>query len=194
MEVPTGYCQINILWTGGALPTGAETTFGIDNTADDRDPADVALAVVEAFNATDILQFFSSGISGATVLCKNGPTATGPSGSAGVIGPGSGSSATVPPNVSVLVQKHTAFGGRAGRGRMYFPGWPEANLGSDGVLGEPTRTNFEAEFTTTMALLDVGSLPQVVLHGAGSPLSTPSPVTSYTVATSAATQRRRLRR
>jgi hypothetical protein len=194
MEIPVGFSQINILWAGPAVPTGAETTFAVDNTANDLTPLEVATQVVEAYNSTDLNQFQTSNITGATVLAKNGPTSTGPSAEFGLFSAGTGSSASVPPNVSVLIQKQTAFGGRAGRGRMYWPGWPEANIDFAGVLAQPTGQNFEDELNVWFNLFTLGDLPAVLLHGAGSPLSTPSPIDTLQVALSGATQRRRLRR
>lgn len=194
MEIPAGYSQVNILWTGGGIPTGAQTTFGLDNQGSSFTPAQIANSVVVAYNTGDLVQFQSSTIGGATVLVKNGPVSTGPSAEAGSFGPGTGSSMAVPPNSAVLIQKVTALGGRAGRGRMYWPGWPEGNVDSAGVLGEPTRTNFEAEIQAFFDLLALGDLSPVLLHAEGSPISTPTPITSFQVSPTMATQRRRLRR
>lgn len=102
----------------------------------------------------------------------------------------------LPPNTALLVKKSTALGGRAGRGRFFFPGFASfGNLSAAGVLGDVYRDALQDQFNDWHDFLNstvVGiSTPPVLLHATASPV--PSPILSFTVDGKVATQRRRLR-
>ena len=101
--------------------------------------------------------------------------------------------AGLPPNTAVLARKLTATGGRRGRGRMFIPGIPEGNVGSDGQLVAAYRTTAQTAVADMMA--DLVALPQVdglvLLHDTAP--FTPTPITGFSVELYVATQRRRLR-
>jgi hypothetical protein len=105
--------------------------------------------------------------------------------------------APVPPNTAVLAQKKTAVGGRRNRGRMYIPGIPEGMVSGAGFIDLATHalwatavTNLRAEVA---ALSFVGEC--VIFHttAPGLPGLTPTAISSMSVSTKVATQRRRLR-
>jgi len=193
MTIPIGYAQINWICSGANLPTGAQFTLGVDISGYAGSPADLgAIAIIEYDDHIAPSVVDGCGISG--VLVKFGPDATGPSAlvSGNVNGEAAGTPS--PPQVSYLALKHTALGGRAGRGRMYIPGVPEAQVGGSGVLEGTWRANLETGLNTVLAELALAGAEPVVLHQPGSPLLVPTPITSMTVSTRVATQRQRLRR
>lgn len=130
------------------------------------------------------------------VKLRIGPTPTGPTYSAVVSTPGTQTSALLPPNCAVLVQKRTLLGGRANRGRMYLPGISliAATLDSGGNFSsgqaEAIQDAVDAFFAELVDVPVFGTARPVLLHSAS---SDPTPITGFTVPTKIATQRRRLR-
>ena len=190
--IPPGYAQANFVFGGIAMPNGAEVTLGIDVSGWAGTPTSAAIALASSWN-TNLLDFQPSFVSFETVRVKYGPEATGPTGEA--VGGGSGGSPGNPtsPNVAYLVRKSTAFGGRAGRGRFYMPGVTEDNIDGGGVVLPAGRAAINTgldDFRTGLESIDS---PIVLLHGVGSPLTSPTPVTDLSLDARVATQRRRLR-
>jgi hypothetical protein len=107
---------------------------------------------------------------------------------------GTGGSNGISSNVSYLVRKVTALGGRAGRGRMYLPGPTEADVNEAGAILGARVTSLQAALNDFLTQMVADGDGPVLLHGVGSPISTPTPITSFSLDTRAATQRRRLRR
>lgn len=194
MEIPSGYCQANYLFTGSGVPTGAEMTLAWSLSAFSGSAQDAADALVVAWNQTAIDDMYADTVALSGILVKFGPTATGPSALGVTASVGASTSPAVTPNTAALVLKQTDFGGRAGRGRMYFPGIPEVKFDQSGTMDETWRAALETELNDMVAAAILADLSPVLLHGAGSPLSTPSPITGLAVSGTAATQRRRLRR
>lgn len=192
MPIPTGFAQANMIYTGAGVPTGAQWTLGIDPAG--GDPIDVATLVATAITSAGIMTHFTEEVSITSVMVKFGPDATGPSGTLGVDLAGTVTGESLPPNVCVLVRKNTALGGRAGRGRLYLPSVPEAEVNEAGELVEAYMDGVQTAFDEFFDELGSLAVPGVLLHGAGSPLSVPTPLTSFSVQAVCATQRRRLRR
>jgi len=193
MIIPAGYAQANYRFTGAAVPLGAQFTIGLD-----PDPAvdvvECATLLVESWNAGSIDEYYGSNCVLVGVDVKFGPNATGPSATGETSTQGNAGTSTVPPNVSVLIQKQTALGGRAGRGRLYFPAIPEAQVDGSGLVSSTWTDGLDVEFAAMAVAWGAGGLEPVVLHGAGSPLTTPTPITDFVAAGQCATQRRRNRR
>lgn len=110
----------------------------------------------------------------------------------------------LPQNSAVLIKKNTGLGGRRNRGRMFVPGLAgEASVSNLGVVVESTRLIWQGVADAFLAALEatnggiVPSQPMQVLH-TPDPITgvapAPTPVSSLTVASTIATQRRRLRR
>lgn len=193
MLIPDGYAQANWKFSGSAVPTGAEVTCGFDLGSFTGSPADAAAIFISAWtNYLSPLQVVSCDL--ASVLVKYGPNLTGPSAEVA-----SGFSGIVitdgfVPSVSVLVQKNTDLGGRAGRGRFFVPGIPENQFDESGLMSPLNAQTWQDNLDDFFAAVDVGDFSPVLLHGVTSPIATPTTVRSFTVSTRAATQRRRLRR
>lgn len=193
MPIPSGYAQITHGFSGTGMPTGGAVTLGVDISGYGDPPGDLADIAAGAWN-TEMMPFLSDQISLASTLVKYGPDATGPSGTSSIGGTGGDTSDSGYPGACALIQKQTAAGGRAGRGRMYVPGIPEAAIGPDGVLDSGKAAQLLAGFGDYLLTLTTAGVVPVVLHGVGSPLSTPSVITNFNVSSQVATQRRRNRR
>lgn len=194
MNIPLGYAQINLIFTGSSVPEGAQMTFGLDHTGSALSPTGIAEVVEAAWISSGIKSRYVSSLGLTGILVKEGPNVTGASALLGVVHNGTASGTSVAPNTSVLIRKHTAIGGRAGRGRCYFPGIPEADVDGGGLIVSTERALWETDFQTFLDDIAAESLIPVLLHGDNSPVSTPTPITGVTVDSKVATQRRRLRR
>lgn len=190
--IPVDFCQANLVFTGVGVPNGAEVTMGFDHSANVGDPDAVASAIGASWD-DNIMVLLGDEVTHVATRVKFGPNATGPDGVETVSVTGSGSTADVMPQIAALVQKRTALGGRAGRGRMYIPGITEVMIDPGGMLNPEIRDGIQAGLEEWLDELAVLSLFPVVLHGADSPLTDPTTVTSFQVDGMVATQRRRLR-
>ena len=190
MVIPAGFAQVNLIFTGAAVPTGAQVTFGVDPEAS-QTPADVALIVETALIASGILANLSTALAVTAILVKFGPNETGPSIERATNLPGTSASAVEAPNTAVLVHKLTAFGGRRGRGRNYWPGIGEGAVDSSGALLPQVRADLETDMEAFRNELADLLAPMVLLH---SDATAPYGVDSLSVDARVATQRRRLRR
>lgn len=193
MIIPTGFAQVNFRFTGPGAPTGAEVTCGLNRSGYAGTPSDAATDLYTVWN-NSWRQIQTNQVVLSEVLVKFGPNATGPSGTA------SGSSAGVltvqgtSPAVSLLVQKTTLSGGRAGRGRCFMPGCSEPDTSSGGAVDSAylsAAQGYWDDFHDQLVALDL--LP-ALLHGADSPILTPTQIEAFVVQAVVATQRRRQRR
>jgi hypothetical protein len=108
-----------------------------------------------------------------------------------IIGTGAGDGLVC--NTGLLVRKDTAAGGRKNRGRMFVPPFNLAESAVDVggtvtasvVAGQQTGWN---EFYTAIVAAEV---PPWLLHS--DPADSPTPISSFSVQSKAATQRRRIR-
>lgn len=193
MPIPAGCCQINFMFSGNSLPTGAQVTLGADITTGPATPTAVGTAVNASVSSSTIVGNLAIGNDYDGCLVKFGPDATGPSAlvSASISGSGVASCA---PNLAYLVHKVTDDGGRAGRGRMYWPGVAEAGVDGAGNIDSSYLSAFQTDVSDLLAKLIADDIFPMVLHGDGSPITVPSEITAFTVDARAATQRRRLRR
>jgi hypothetical protein len=190
--IPSGFAQINWKFTGTSCPNGAEVTLGVDISSFSGSPADAAGDAITAYN-DNVDPIMPATVTLASVLVKFGPNATGPSAEVSSGNAGSGGGASTSPNVCWLVHKTTALGGRAGRGRMYWPGVQESEVDPSGTLSGAFVTGAQTAMDNFLGDLGTALLIPVVLHGAASPLSSPTTILELNVDGVAATQRRRLR-
>lgn len=191
--IPNGYAQLNWIFAGIGVPTGAQFTMGMDVQEFAGTPLDLAIVAFGAWN-TELRPTTSSAVSLVGVLCKFGPDATGPSALNSGNAPGTSAGVPASPAVAYLVQKNTSFGGRSGRGRFYLPGVTENNVDSGGVVDPTGRATIQSNLNDFYNLLSAGDVGPVLLHGAGAPLAIPTPIDSFTIDSRVATQRRRQRR
>jgi hypothetical protein len=192
MEIPSGFAQANFVFTGAAVPTGAECTIGLGLGSFSGTATDAADALFPAWGDN------ISDIQGTTcvlteVRVKFGPTDTGPTG----IHAGSqagGISLSTSPAVALLVAKTTSFGGKAGRGRMFVPGMSEVDVSVSGVVDSAFLAAAQGKVDDFVTAVLAADLDLRLLHSATSPLSTPTLIDALVVQGTVATQRRRQRR
>lgn len=191
--IPTGYAEATWLFAGSDLPLGAAMTLGLDVGGYALSPD---AAAEECFNAlsSNVMANLPSGIQLIGTTVKFGPNDLGPVGIYTNTSTGGDSDDSSPPNVSWLIRKQTASGGRPNRGRMYMPGLAEGEVGGDGVINPAKVAVIQTGFDGFGADLATAVLTPVVLHSEGSPVTIPTVITALTVDGRAATQRRRLRR
>ena len=192
MPIPALFGQVNAIHTGTGVPHGAQWTLGLGTAAYGSDVVTAAKDFEVALLNSGIYDSVPSNVAVTTVGMKFGPDETGPSTLEPANEPGTGTQ-TDTPQICVLVRKNTALGGRAGRGRLYLPGPSAQAIDPGGVLVGSFITNLQAAFDTFFDELEATNLPPYLLHGAGSPISTPTPITGFSVQSVIATQRRRVR-
>lgn len=202
MVIPEGFSQVNMRYTGVAVPLGAEMTFGVWNIPEDS-PTVVANKVIALWDL--VLQpLFTTEVTLATVLVKNGPNDTGASAEVGSGLAGTAAPPTMTPQNSLLIRKVTVVGGRRGRGRMYQPGITEGSANASGVIAAGTLTTYQAAYNSFLTGLQADDIPMHLLHDYAKgpdgtpdpsiPIPAPFPVGSLVVDAVMATQRRRIRR
>lgn len=123
---------------------------------------------------------------------------------AGAAVSGSNSSAMTPPQVCALVKKTTGVGGRANRGRTYFPYMLQQNaVNETGQISSGTLSAFQASLNTFLAQLATDGIPLCISNKIFNQALPPHHVTSinfgnlvtaYNLEQLVATQRRRLGR
>lgn len=188
--IPEGYSQVQLRFGGNACPFGAMTTFGVKNDTA-LSPTTIGITVQGDWVA-NISSNWGDDATLVDILVKNGPNDTGPSDVHGTNNAGGAAGDTLPPNVSVLVRKSTASGGRRNRGRMYIPGYLEAHSDPGGVLNSGALAALSSDWDDFLDALVADDLPMVILHDV--PVLTPTLVTELEVQARLATQRLRLRR
>lgn len=191
MNIPTGFAQVNLQWTGTGTPTGAEVVFGV-NQDFGMGPADVCTAVEAAIEASDIDEVWSANATLSNIHVKLGPNTTGPAADLGVSFVGLNGGNTGYAGASLLVHKITATGGRKGRGRMFIPAIPEGDIAIGGNIEVAPLATAVTQFDAFLAALTTELVPMVLLHN--DPGDAPDDVTALLVDSKAATQRNRQRR
>jgi len=191
--IPAGFCQVNLFWTGASVPTGAQCTFALDAQASAQTPTEIGNVVVDAYQTAGFSINLANNVNLVKVLVKEGPNATGPSAEVATGLNSSGGTAGTA-NTATLVSKNTALGGRQGRGRMFLPGVQEDQIDGAGVIAPAVVAALQSDVELMFSEIAVSDLFPVLLHDEASPITTPTPITSFTVQSTAATQRRRMRR
>jgi hypothetical protein len=193
--IPVGYGQARLVWQRIGAPRESIVTFGYNPSAVDPSLHAAAIyTIVTASNRPCIaasMDFDWQFLRVDTTEVDEGGEQTGSSG--GVI-TGSISAASMTPQCAILITKNTALGGRRNRGRMYVPPiYPEEqSVDYNGTIGGTQRTNLQTRWDGVLSALAAASIPMVILHRSAP--FTPTEVTSLTVQSLIATQRRRLRK
>jgi hypothetical protein len=175
------------------------TTSGVD------DPLFIAIELHDAYGDTMLLNSTNDYSLQATEvrLQNDAPPAPPVLGVFASARAATGSSGPLPQNSAYLFHKRTPQPGRRGRGRMYVPGIPEAEVSSVGALSpgalgaaQQRATDFLLRFNPSSGALV--NVQMVVLNSYQQSFIGPKPlpavVNSLTIDPIIATQRRRLRR
>ena len=192
MYIPANYGQINHYFAGTAFPRGAQITYGLEVVGAST-PAQVALEAHDLFkSAWQAAMPVTMSCTGTR--CKLGPTETGPFADAGVAYAGTYNTPADSPQVAILLKKSTARGGRQGAGRMLLPIVPEASTLSGGQVDPAQVVALQTIASAWLSAVAGGTYTgfMVLLHN--NPATTPDTVTSLSVQSTLATQRRRLRK
>ena len=193
--IPLGFHQAVYRWSLAGDPEEQVTTMGFDidnfdtllakaTELYDQAVASGSLTPLAAMNAPWTLvgvTLYRMESGGLTVAVYNNPiTAT------------AGSQTTPPNNTALLIQKRTAFAGQKFRGRNYLPpfGVNEGSLSPSGVFTADYST-IAGRIAGWYANMLANEYFPVLLHS--DPEEAPTPITSLTLATQVATQRRRMR-
>lgn len=209
MTIPSGFYQATVRFdVGASYPNGAAITFGGAVGAILNTPELVAGSIANEIDSAGFDGRMSDSTGFDSVLVKFGPDETGPSSVLPMIGSGTIVGQTEPPQIALLVQKNTALGGRRGKGRMFWPGLPEGDVDPGGVLRSGVAASWQGMFDAFLDGLSSNDIAMHLLHdpathwvlvdgqprripNVGSVPPAPSPVTSLTVKSVVATQRRR---
>lgn len=194
--IPPGFGQVAFRFSLTGDPEVMITTMGYDlNAVTGQSLADslrTGFSAAAAFPAANILAGYTFLGVKVAVGQDGGPPVVFEA-PANVVGTNSGPA--LPQNVSFLLRKVTALGGRRGRGRSY---WPPAFLGEDslssiGMMSEAQRSVIEDRMVNATA--GPAGVSLVLLHGPQvGPPTAPTPITDLILDALVATQRRRLRR
>lgn len=191
--IPTGYAQANWFFTGTGAPTGAQVTLGLDVGALVGDEDQLPEALWNAWDSTIHLQL-SGGIILEKCVVKFGPNDVGPFYEYVDTANGGAAGVSDSPNVAMLVRKQSLLGGRRNRGRMYIPGVSQSDVGEDGTLVGASLIAFQTAMDDFLTEIEATGCTPVLLHSESLGVLAPTPMTSFSVQSLVATQRRRLRR
>lgn len=194
MFIPEDWAQVNLKFTGDAIPDVAEMTFGVNIASYVGAPADLASLVITHAGDADLTALWVGDVTLSSVLAKFGPNEDGPFAEVATDLSGTAANPAVPANTSLLIRKVTAVGGRHGRGRMFMPGVPSNQVDSDGTVHSGYLDTAHANWGDFLGKMTTDSAHPALLHAA--PGLTPPPylILDLLPATKLATQRRRLRR
>jgi hypothetical protein len=204
LNLPLGFGMASLHFGGTGLPNGATVTFGFFADPAGPTPAAAGATIVSTLRAAGAPLVltntnFSNSCNFNDVLVKYGPLDSGPAATVaagGVMGNTGGDAAT--PATSLLVNKSSLSGGRRGRGRMFFPGLSESNVGNGGFVTAGVVTALQTAFTQWFNAMNTAGLGLVLLHrydpALGQTPQTPSTCTGLQVQALVATQRQRMRR
>jgi hypothetical protein len=171
-------------------------TFSVGYNPDSLSPVDSATAIANAFIGADKPWYPAHAYAGwafskvqCTEMDESGPLFY----ELAVNSLGTAVGETPPPNVTLLVRKGTALGGRKNRGRIFAPAAliSESQIDKTGVV-DPTYQGIVQDYWDNfLEAMGASDVPMVLLH---STPGLPTPVSSVTLENMVATQRRRLRR
>jgi len=189
--IPATFGQVNFMFRGLAMPTGAEVTLGFSQS-DPHTAAQYAESASTAFS-DNIVPFLGAGVTFVNTHVKLGPNVSGPMADfpSNEFGASSGEDAA--PNVTYLVRKNTAIGGRAGSGRWYLPGVVEENVLAGGTVPTVNSNDLNDRLSDFQAALVLAGMTPQLLQSVAT-VRGPEPITSMITESLVATQRRRLRR
>jgi hypothetical protein len=172
------------------------TSYGVQMVPGSQLSLALAQTFADAYQA-HLLGLSGSGYSLTGVYLNGGPDDTGPQAS------WNGSYLTpttdpaTPSNTAVLLQKRTGLRGRRNRGRMYIPGPPDGLLDARGQINAFELVTYQQSAANFHAAIEAfgGVVDAMLFHttGPAEPGVPPTKITSLTVASVAATQRRRMR-
>lgn len=190
MYIPVGYGIATYVFTSGFLPYGAVSTMGHSHALASGTPDEKAEELYDLFVAS-VAGALNVAINVERVIFRQGPQDAGLVGEHVGTATGGDGGQMSPPNLCLLVEKHTDLGGRRGRGRMFLPGVSEPIVDGSGVIAGDYLSDVNGNLGLWQDSLETANLNPVLFH---STETAPTPLTSMSLDPKAATQRRRMRR
>jgi hypothetical protein len=201
LVIPPGFAQASVEQRHDNDPDPWYCTFGVDLSGAGGDLAAAALNIANAW-ANNALPTQATAVSMTGVRLVVGQD--GPDNLISFLptnAQGQNTSAVLPQNCALLVDKTSALGGKKNRGRMFVPGGiTEGDVSATGVLAASYRSALQGRFDDFLEGLENGQFtistptPMVILHNSGAGATpAPTPVIALGVQATISTQRRRLR-
>jgi hypothetical protein len=199
LSIPPGFAQFSFFVTNATVGHRCVWTIGGKLAGSGLTPAQgsaLFVAVSGALNPIWDSQVIQTGFH--ALIGNDGPPMA-----LDVPGSVAGSATTLqmlPPNVTYLLKKGTAFAGRAYRGRLYLPFVDNGAVSEAGVVSGARYTALTLAATNLFAAPGTGSTTGVtgwwLLHRAEPNTTPPAPtqLTAISATNMVATQRRRLER
>lgn len=191
MLIPVGFGQATLVYSGATLPFGAANVWGFENVSE-QSASDCAARIVTVL---DDIGWHDLRVTNSVldkVMVKLGPTDDGPTGEAVADADGTASGTTGNSSSSLLCHKHTNFGGRKSRGRIYVPSISESVIDIGGSIESTFLSAAEEVVGDLQPALLSQDVPMVLLHNTESPA--PYNVITISVDPIIANQRDRQRR
>jgi len=202
MPTAPGYADVSCQLKHSLLSRPAYITFGVDPTA--TDPTAIGAAIAGCITAAGSINAQMD----SNVTWVRIEVSVGTDGSEDIQGvhtmntAGTKTNSTPPANTALLVHKHTARGGRRGRGRLFIPWFvSSAEVAEGGTISSSEVTLKQVALNGFLANLTAAAVPMVVLHRPSTPGTehpttpgAPNVVTALSVDPLISTQRRRLGR
>lgn len=197
--IPPGFAEIAVELRATGDPDPWYVTWGVDCSASGGDIEQIGNTSITAF--LSILEQISEDVTltGAFVtLGQDGADNIRQFVPNGSLNHGGDTNGKLPQNCAVLIRKNSGQGGRRSRGRIFIPLLAgETVVSNVGQISPAALASYQTqatEFFDSLAL-EPGPTPMVILHSSGgiSLAGPPTPVTSVSVDSTIATQRRRLR-
>lgn len=196
MQWPAGFANVTHYFTIAGDGEFMLTSVGISGTGLPGNAVAVANLFMEAWDE-ELKSIFSTDTTLDHVEVAVGPSSA-PIRQDSTSGPffGTNPSGVLLPNTALLVKKRTERGGRAGRGRMYWPGFGDVtNVEGNGVILSGALASYQELFENwqehLLAHVGPGAFGEMYLFH--STELAPDDIESFTVDARLATQRRRLR-
>lgn len=180
--------RVTIDYGGVGLPRGASSSFYIQSA---NDAGNWRAAIPPFLSGLANRMSADCTINGYSI--KTGPETTGPTVWYPYLVPGGYGTQPVAPNTSVLVRLIPPGVSSRFSGRMFLPGYTEAQCNPGGLWEAALMTQLTSKFDEFRTALGLVGAWMAIVHTNGVP-SAVSLVDSVAVQRQAATQRRRMRR
>jgi len=202
--IPTGYALAGIRLALVADPEEMLATFTVKLSGASTDPTEMASDVFAAWLDAIPANQLGNAWSLRGIIFRQGPLGEGPVAELSGVTDGTATGAMLPQNCALLIRKNTAFSGRRNRGRFFLPSGylPEGSVDGNGMLSSTQLSGWQGLANTLLENLTTAVSPNLdgmyVSHymsaGQDPDDFQPTPVTSLSVQSQIATQRRRMRR
>lgn len=198
--IPTGFAEVTLNWTHLDSSKEWATVLGCEQGIET--PENVGETYELAWNS-NLMSVTDNTLELTSIDVRVGPSSGAAPGltvnyPVGAVGTNPMSGA--PANCTVLVKKLTNLGGRANRGRNYWPGMvADGQVDEVGTLDPAVVIGLQSAFVDFFGDVASGNgattspCPMVILHDEASPTTEPTTISAVQVMSIIATQRRRIR-